>query len=488
MNSSQFPQTQVGLPSTIKYELPPAVPESTRAYSVAVSPSGASIITGTALPTNVFVANNSMATAPTFTSQTLIFDIPAGQSSSVFMDVRETILNFRLAWSVTTASSVTGGFLQLISSAASFIDSLTLYHNNTPIEIVASYPQLFNLLLNSSVNTSERYGNMSIGLGCDNNGMSGIDLPHAATGTYSMNFAIPLLSIIGLNGGDKLLPIGSIGNLQLQVQTSNVLPVASYCTAVTTQPVITAPSLSEFTLNMKYIDVGDQAAALLRNTLVDGKWYMKCSSYVNNNFTIASGSSGSLSIPFQIRAASVKSLFVQHSIAMVAACPNGTFDAINPALTSLQCSIGGLKFPNKPLNPSQRPAECFSSLISAFGGLSLKSFGGTMTRSNYGATIPSLPTNPDTMLVVPASGVRAISAVNTATEVVVNFLNGHYQGFDLERMTGSLFSGVNTRTTPPYLDVVLGVASTSTITSFAWGLIDVIIEVDVNERSIKAFN
>ena len=84
-----------------------------------------------------------------------------------------------------------------------------------------------------------------------------LHLPHLATGSYYINFSIPLLSIIGLNSMDKLLPTRSINSLQLQVMTSPLLPVVSYCTAVATQPGISAPVIHQFVLNMRYIDVGD---------------------------------------------------------------------------------------------------------------------------------------------------------------------------------------------------------------------------------------
>jgi hypothetical protein len=238
---------------------------------------------------------------------------------------------------------------------------------------------------------------------------------------------------------------------------------------------------------MKYVDVGDMAASLLRQTLVDGKWFIKASTYTSSSVTVPIGSNGTASLLYQIRNASVKSLFISHGIATSAVCVNGYYDAINPALTSLQCSIGGKKFPNKPLNPSLRPAECFAAYMSAWGASNLKSYGGTIDRSSYGATIPSAPTGADSMIVVPAAGVRATSKVDTATYNVIRVPNMHYEGFDLEKCGGTLFSGVNTRSSPPYLDVNFGVASTTTVQSFAWGLSDVVLVIEPDRKSITSY-
>lgn len=488
MQSNNFPQTAVALPASVKYDLPPAVPDSCRSYQVSVNPTGPSSITGATQPTTAFVANSAMASAPQFNSQTITIDIPCPSNPNVFLDPRETMLNFRLQWGVTTAAVVAGGQCQLIGSAQSFIDNIVLYSQNNPIEIVSSYNVLSNLLLNSTVNTAERYGGVTVSMGADPNSVTGLDLPFAATGTSLFHFSIPLISIIGLNAGDKLFPIGSINNLQLQITTSSIMPYTTFCTGTTTQPVFAAPILDSWNLNMKYIDVGSEAGAMLRQTLNDGKWMIKASSYTNNNATIPNNTNGSVSLPFQIRNSSVKSVFMQNSIAMSAACPNGVFDGINCAATSLQLSISGIKTPNKPLNPSQKPSECYASLISAFGGLNYKTFGGCQYRGAYGATIPSLPTNSDQMMVVPAAGVRAVSSTDTTTEQIVRFPNMHYLGFDLERISGSLFSGVNTRSTAIFCDMFLGTATTSTITTYCWGLIDVILEIDVAQRTIRAYN
>ena len=49
--------------------------------------------------------------------------------------------------------------------------------------------------------------------------------------------------------------IGSVNNLQLQMTTAALTPIVTYCTAVATNVALTTgPTLSEFRLNMKYIN------------------------------------------------------------------------------------------------------------------------------------------------------------------------------------------------------------------------------------------
>ena len=494
MSSTSFPSSAVGLPQSLAYKLPPSLPDSARAYNVSVSPNGITQVIGQPIP--VLYTLNAPLPPTAFNSQQINFEIPCGQGAGVFLDPRETMLSFRLTWTPTTTGATSGGSdCCLIGSGASFFDSLQLYSNNVPIETIGNYNLLHNMLLNSTVNSAERAGGCAVGVGCDNNSNSGINLAPGA-GTYYYNFCLPLISVIGLNCLDKLIPVGSIQNLVLQMQTANMLPVTTYCNGVSTAGAVAAPILDSFSLNMKYVDIGEGASALMQQTLQDGKWFSKASTYTNSSITIPNGSNGTSSLVYQIRNSSLKSLFITNGITPSAICVNGYYDAVNIGLTSLQCSIGGSKFPNRPFNPSARPAECFSGgLMAAWGASSLKSYGGTMTRGSYGASL-ARPANSDDMMVVPAAGMRAFSFsepsapasydTNQQNRVAQN-PHMHYIGFDLERCQGALFSGVNTRSSPPYVDVTFGVATSSTVQSQAWGMSDCVLVVDTNTKSIQSF-
>ena len=483
---SSFPSSSIGLPSSMKYDLPPSLSDSARSYSVSVAPNGQQSVVGQPSPAATFAANAG-ANLGNFGQNTIAFDIPCGQGIGIFMDPKETILQFRLTWVVGTAVTATAPVCNLVGSASSFFYSLQVIHNNTPLEQIQNYGLLFTQMLNGTVNYSERWGGVSISMGCDTNAHTGVDLP-TAVGTYYFNFAVPLISIIGLST-DKLIPVGAIQNLQLSLMTANVLPVSTYCTALTTSAAWSAPVLDQFSLNMRYIDVGPQASSLLSQTLQDGKWFIKSKSYTNSNANIPSGSSGFQSLLLQIRNSSVNSLFVQYGIGNSALdlCPNQNFDSVNLCSVSLQLSIAGLKYPNKALNPTVRPAECFAAYIAAWGGSSLKSFGGVMDRSSYNATLGTLPSIKDNSMVTPAAGKRANSHSDTASVVVTSFPNMHYNGFDVQRCGGSVLSGVNTRSSCPYLELNLNVPTAHTATAFVWAMSDVILVVDVMSKQIQAF-
>jgi hypothetical protein len=341
MSANMFPSSAMGLPSTLKFDLPPSLSDSARSYSVNVAPDGITSVAGSIASISHTAA---VAVQSPFSSQNVSFTIPSGMSDSVFMDCAATTLSFTLTYTATTALSATAGVTKLLGSASSWFDALTLYSNNTPIETINQYGLLSNYLLQNTVSLSERQGGIGNCMGADVNSANGLDLGTTAA-SFRYNFCIPLISVIGVNT-DKFFPIGSVNNMQLVMTTAALTPIVCYNTALATNIVLSvAPTLSEFRLNMKYIDVADQAAAMLRSTLQDGKWFIKSSTYTNSSVTIPSGSQGAQQILLQIRNSSVKSVYHQFGLTNTTLTPNGYFDAINPGLQLRQLQVGGQFYP-----------------------------------------------------------------------------------------------------------------------------------------------
>ncbi len=118
-------------------------------------------------------------------------------------------MSFTLSYQVTTAGAGATDFgANIIGSAASFFDTLSVYSNNIPLETINSYGLLQNFLLANTVNIAER-NSLSICMGCDCNSGTGIEIDCHTTGVRRYNFTIPLLSILGCNNIDKFIPIGS---------------------------------------------------------------------------------------------------------------------------------------------------------------------------------------------------------------------------------------------------------------------------------------
>jgi hypothetical protein len=490
---SAFPSSSIGLPRSLNYDMPPSASDSCRSYSVNLSPDG---LTSVASPTqNLFTANAAVQGA--FNSQIISFSIPSGNSNSVFLDPSHTTLSFSLTYNLSTGSTATGPVVKLISSAASFFDQLVLYSNNTPLEQVNQYGLLQNFMLQNTLNLAQRYGGVTIGMGTDTNGANGIELGHASATTFRYNFSIPLLSMIGVNS-DKLFPVGMVNNLQLQMTTATLLPIVAYCTAITTQPVFSQNfTLSEFSLNMKYIDIGESAAQMLMMTIPDNRILYKTATYTNSQVTLPSGSSGAQQLLLQIRNTSVKSVYSQFGqsnsvTAQSLVSPNGYYDAINITTNSRQLQVGGSFFPNRAINDVSRPSEGYIYLIQALGGSIPASLGTVVNREMYNSVggVASVPTgaNVDTFLVLPATVVRAAPTGSDGGSVsVLQYPSCHFHGYDLERLGGVMFSGINTRSTPPFLNLNIQNALNATISLNCWGYSDCVLAFDIGSKSVQAF-
>jgi hypothetical protein len=228
---SAFPSSAMGLPSALKYDLPPSMDDSARSYSVNVAPDGITQVAG-ALGNISFTANTVVQSQ--FNPQVVSFTIPSGMSDDVFMDAMNTTLSFTLTYTVGTAASVTGGVCKLLSSASSFFDSLVLYSNNTPLETINQYGLLSNYLLQNTVNYAERYGGIGVCMGADSNSANGIDLATATAGTYRYNFCIPLISLISLPS--------SSANFSRALASGSFLPPPENKRAISENPPVVNPA------------------------------------------------------------------------------------------------------------------------------------------------------------------------------------------------------------------------------------------------------
>ena len=156
--------------------------------------------------------------------------------------------------------------------------------------------------------------------------------------------------------------------------------------------------------------------------------------------------------------------------------------------------MGGQFFPNKPINDIQKPSEGYQYLIQALtqcGGVT-KSFGTTLYRYNYCVNLNAVA-NSDSTFIIPGAAIggerAAPNGANDANGIVVSYPNSFYCGYNLEKSAGILFQGVNTRASPPFLNLFISTATSAgvTVNVNAWGMSDVILQVDTMAKQITAF-
>lgn len=538
---SAFPSSTIGLPSSVNYSLPPSLSENAKSYFVSVSPDNLQEVVGSVGTGPLFVANAPIAQTP-FNMTNLYFSIPgAGSSSSLFLDPAETTLSFQLQ--ITTAGGPNAlaansvAKVQMIGSAASWFDQLAIISNNLPIEQLNNYSVLHHILLNNTVNSADRQGACAIQMGVEDwhisqtpqagafnqnasvvyqSGLNGCELPDGTVaGTFTYNFCIPLVSILGVEGAKtgKLFPIGMLANLQLMLTTAQWCPFTSWFSTIpgTNTATYTNIRLNNFRLGLKYIDIGDIAASMLMSSFPDGKLYLKTATYQNANCTIPAGSIGQQILYHQLRASSVKSLLFHYANqGASSSCPNFQFDSTNPNIVNFNASINGIMFPQYNILPVQWPAMAFSHVSASFGSAgNLKSTGGSYSRSAYGICAVAqaagganvnLP-SPDAMIVgAPINTLRQVVGTGTTVVTTVPIAsqpNSFLLALDLEKSASTLFQGVNSRASgvnqnitiysAPQLSTGGNAVANVTFTSYAYAYVDCVLVIDLASKSIMAF-
>lgn len=495
MASTELP---IGLPKSLQYFNPPQIPDSVKAYVRNIQATNNPIVQGSTdlSASNAFALSGSIYgnTSVAFNSTNINFVIPTGKSKQ-YLDAKETTVSFRCKWTVTTdvtGTDVTTASMQLISSAASWFSSAWLNNGQTNVDKVDNYDILQHMLISSTINQSERYALSA--MGCDTDTMTGHDLPlvkntiNSITYPYYFNYCIPLLSLIGLNSPDQLIPIGEIDALELQLTTANNIPFASYSATQITGFAVSAPILDQFKLNCRIVDVGDTGAAMLYKIIPDKEIALKATSYLSAMVSIPTNAVGDYAITHNIKANSIKSLFYTFSQGTVAGIsPNGNMDSFNIGLTKAVVNAGGMV--TATLDPTHRPQDAFMYFMHALGGASLKSMGGILDRNTYGSSLfGNSLTDKDNSITTVGSGKR--NTGQTVLPLLNKYPSCHYLGFNMEQVfnANTLFAGVNTNgTSGVQLDITLSSPLTYSVNCYCFALVDVVIKINRETRQFSIF-
>ena len=175
---------------------------------------------------------------------------------------------------------------------------------------------------------------------------------------------------------DKFLNIG---------RTSPIIPITGGTNAVWTGAGTVQVQLSNFSLQTEIIDIGINALQMLDQTLVDGKSYIHGTTYRTSSASLPAVS-GFTSLLAGVRASSVKSLFCRFVPSGAATAANGLhgkYNSFNPLANSINFSVGGIKFPQMPINPLLSPSQAFRETQMAIGSFNKAQFQSCITPTNY---------------------------------------------------------------------------------------------------------
>jgi hypothetical protein len=134
----------------VDYSLPPAA----RSIPMKILPTNVSTITSStyALTTNANVYAGDLA----FPTQSIIFDLPAGMSPSMFIDNRFTTLNFRAVFTTTVTAGTALATGNIRGSAYSFFDRQYINGQNGIIEDITELGLVADTVLNYQMNWAQK--------------------------------------------------------------------------------------------------------------------------------------------------------------------------------------------------------------------------------------------------------------------------------------------------------------------------------------------
>jgi hypothetical protein len=393
-----------------------------------------------------------------FTSQDIIFDVPAGQGDSVFLDSRFSTLSFKATYTVTSAGSsqvVTNAYLR--SGCMSFFDRTTTTSSSGLV--LDDIPQLglvADTIGQLEVDIAQRdclaqimgYLPEDQGASSQNNnqGHAIPSLVHATAvvaGSSYYSYCPPLInSLIGV-GSKKWFHIGKVPKLQVRLTTSSVLPLTMLTGAATTAAKIQV-TLSDFALNLCYIDIGSEGVKLLPKS---GASYYNGITYRVSSSTLPAGSGSTQSILTGLKGSSVRSIISRFNDAGAAlsnaTSANGIYDSKMPLVTSINYNVNGVRQPSNPHNPVNAPASCFSALQqcnSRFSPLDMKS---SIIPQRYCVFVPTGGTPPANK-----------DAYITTSQTVSTSLASFMYGLNLEKISkkDGIMSGSNLNAGQTFLE------------------------------------
>jgi hypothetical protein len=479
----------VGIPAEMKLgEVDYSLPPDARSYSVKVM---ASNVQSVASPPISLVSTGAGAptATPQFVSQNIFFDLPCGQSPSTFLDTRFSTISFKATLTCSVAGTGSTYTAYLRSGAYSFFDRMYITGGNGQVlEDVGEYGLVYDMLTSLQLNPALadslalQYGFATTTSVDAKQGHIWTCLNNRApliTDNETHSYSFPLLSALVGMGADKFLNIGRLNKLQVALQTATELPISFISAGAMTAGTITI-TLSDIALNLEYVDIGSSAIGMLDATLVDGKSYLHGTTYRTSAVSMPAVA-GNQSLLAGIRGSSVKSLFarfVDGGAVSIANSINGKYDSKNPLATSLNFNIGGLKFPNNPVNPLITPATAFRNLQMAIGAFNNAQFQSAILPSNY--------------CKLAAGGVNSSFTLggtqdaNYTTGTVVTGLAQFFYGENLEVVAKrGLMSGISCVNAPVFVEVNCSSTPSNAQQVYVHAMLDSVFIHDVRTGDIQ---
>lgn len=398
------------------------------------------------------VVNTTVVISPTngasFGENSIIqFDLP----QRGFLDPNSLYIRYKV-----TQTSAANAELKGTPVYTPFINLQTIFGSSV-VENIQNYGQIQNMLVQLTHNAGQKAGlafayglgdyavtTASTLLGANING-------RICTASETFTMAAPLKCI--LSESERLVPMCLMSGVRIQLTLDTIANM--YTTAV----VPSAFSLTNVELVYDLIDFGMGVENIVRS--MGEKIYVKSCSYACSNNTLATASSGTIDLLYNVRLSSVKSLFANFG-GTSAASLNKVYDSydITSSNGDYSFSIGGLQYPARPISTVNNKAGALMELKQAIGGIH------SVETNNFGISSGefSVVGNATTTVRIPAKFFIGVSTEKLSTN-------------------GALLTGLSTQSAPVGLRINTSTATAQAHNISVIAMYDALIEISTLDKN-----
>lgn len=373
-----------------------------------------------------------------------------------FLDPKSLFFRYSITY---TAGAATPNPKTVGTPAYTPFSRLDTLVNSQTVETINLYGVVSNLLTNIQLSISDKMGNPALGFEdtLNNQNTDGLDMTVTAGSSVTKYMSAPLHGVLA--NCDKLVPLFLLNQTRLVFTLDSVANVASNITAQ--QTALANFSISNFEVCYNCVQLG---SAVERQIMMSPKLRLKSTSYATSTSPqIPQGTSGSLSMQFNMRYASVRSAVLISGGTSATNSANKNYDSYD--MTSgngdYQFNIGGIGYPQKPISTINNKAGVISELRKVVGSIFGSTVSMAITREEFNVT----------------------QTAPTSTLIPAKFWVGTLL-MRLIEPSRSLFNGISTQLSPINVNVNINTATGQAINPTLVLHYDTVIEIDSMSRQV----
>jgi hypothetical protein len=444
------------LPKSVDYNTPLAtLPDSTINYLVSNTP-----------------INNSSFTQ----GSTIIVDL---NNVPAFLDPASLSIRYKYTVTSPTLSAATGsstGNVGIVGCPAytPFL-RVDIIANSAVIESINNYNTLATMLTNVGLNVADKLGQQfSLGYATTNGDVTMsnqtntdgviitggvVNTATAATASYTSYISAPLIGC-SLSYAEKLVPLDLV-NWRIQLTLDSLANIGS---SLATDYPLSNYTITNFEIVYNQIQFPAMIHKQITMSLPNSKLRIKTKSFGIGSQSIPSASSGTINLYYNLRYASIRSLFLSCNSTSNTYSASKAMESVDPtdANGSIQFSCGGVVLPQNPLSTLNNRASILNELRRAIGSIYDKN---------------------NSMAIGASEFLRKETTITT-----ISIPGKFYVGINTQKLTESqdyMFTGISSANSQINVILNTSTSTTNTMNAFLIANYDAIYEIDTMTKQLN---